>query len=175
MLTVNILGNNEAIGRIFFYWFIFSYLLFIMQMHILLALRKVITGIDFIPKNKKNKKTKKQQQKTKQNKQKKKKNNKKKKKTKLRIATATSNLSFLYFWCPITSFCLVLYFPFFVVFGRCGKKLTVGSGVGVDRFSRVTVNSTPKQSLHHVQVCNEKMYIFFKYRDCFYPNVLDES
>ena len=44
VLTVNMLGNNESIGRIFIHFF---YLLFLTQMHILLAL--FITSIEFIP------------------------------------------------------------------------------------------------------------------------------
>ena len=35
MLTINILGNNESVDRIFIYLFILFYLLFLMQMHIL--------------------------------------------------------------------------------------------------------------------------------------------
>ena len=67
MLTVKILGNNESVGRIFIYLFMFFYLLYLTQMHSSLAL--FITSIDLIPI----------------------------KKQKLKLLTAAANLSFLYF------------------------------------------------------------------------------
>ena len=80
VLTVNILGNHESVGRIFIYLFsLFFYQLFLTQMHILLAL--FTANINFIPI---------------------------KKRKKLNLLIATANLSFLYIWCPITSSCWVL-------------------------------------------------------------------
>ena len=70
-------------------------------------------------------------------------------------------LSVLYFWCPITSFSLVLYFHFYFSLEDVEKCLQ--SGGWIERFSRpgVTVNTPifqPEQSFH--QICTQEVCIF---------------